>query len=124
MVHEISMLHKFPTPLLSSCCKCSLLWTVIVQRDFLAGENYHPEIIENGYRVHMKLVIRSIGARDYDHYKCISRNTIGETEGTINVYRKKLISFLIVVYFVLVNVKGSPGHPFCHYFRDIKTACV
>lgn len=67
------------------------------QRDCFAGENYHPKVIENGYRVHMELIIRKIGLQDYGHYKCISRNSMGETEGTINVYRKifKLIACLI-----------------------------
>lgn len=82
-----------------------------MQRDSFAGENYHPEIIENGYRVHMKLVIRNIGSQDYDHYKCISRNAIGETEGTINVYRKKFISLRIIValYILLVCLKIGNG---------------
>lgn len=36
----------------------------------------------------MKLVIRNIEASDYGIYKCISKNSIGETDGTINVYRE------------------------------------
>ncbi|XP_074027742.1 neurotrimin isoform X2 [Leptinotarsa decemlineata] len=48
---------------------------------------YVPEIIEEGYKVHMKLTIKSIGPKDYGVYKCISKNSLGDMEGTINVYR-------------------------------------
>nr|XP_023025528.1 uncharacterized protein LOC111513538 [Leptinotarsa decemlineata] len=35
----------------------------------------------------MKLTIKSIGPKDYGVYKCISKNSLGDMEGTINVYR-------------------------------------
>nr|CAI5826174.1 unnamed protein product [Callosobruchus analis] len=48
---------------------------------------YVPEIIEDGYKVHMKLKIRSLGPEDYGIYKCVSKNSLGDMEGSINVYR-------------------------------------
>lgn len=62
----------------------------------LLGASYHPEVIENGYEVHMKLILLRLRPEDYGLYKCVSRNSIGETEGTINVYRK--ICFVTNLY--------------------------
>lgn len=50
-------------------------------------EKYDPVTIQRNYKVHMKLTIRKIELTDYGLYKCISKNSIGETDGTINVYR-------------------------------------
>ncbi|XP_063912146.1 lachesin-like [Zophobas morio] len=48
---------------------------------------YVPEIIDSGYTVHMKLTINHLGEQDYGIYKCISKNSLGDTDGTINIYR-------------------------------------
>lgn len=45
-----------------------------------------PEIIDSGYTVHMKLTINHLGEQDYGIYKCISKNSLGDTDGTINIY--------------------------------------
>lgn len=36
----------------------------------------------------MRLIIRRINQSTYGIYKCVSKNSLGETDGTINVYRK------------------------------------
>lgn len=54
---------------------------------------YVPEIIEEGYKVHMKLTINLLGPQDYGIYRCISKNSLGDMEGTINVYRKYCLLF-------------------------------
>lgn len=33
---------------------------------------------------------------DYEMYKCVARNPRGETDGTIRLYRKFLLIFIIV----------------------------
>ncbi|RZC39382.1 I-set, Ig 3, and/or ig domain containing protein [Asbolus verrucosus] len=48
---------------------------------------YLPEIIEDGYKVHMKLTLNHLGPQDYGIYRCISKNSLGDMEGTINIYR-------------------------------------
>ncbi|CAH0553151.1 unnamed protein product [Brassicogethes aeneus] len=48
---------------------------------------YVPEIVETGFKVHMKLTINFLGPQDYGIYRCISKNSLGDMEGTINVYR-------------------------------------
>ena len=46
--------------------------------------------MENAYRVIMKLTINSVGQNDFGAYKCVSKNSLGDTDGTIKLYRKYL----------------------------------
>lgn len=57
-------------------------------RTYFLGSRYEQSLSHNAYKVHMKLFIRSVGEEDYGAYKCISRNALGEIDGTIQVYRK------------------------------------
>nr|XP_012141764.1 PREDICTED: lachesin isoform X1 [Megachile rotundata] len=52
----------------------------------LSNEKYTTEITENSYRSYMKLTIRNIQKEDFGNYRCISKNSLGETEGSIRVY--------------------------------------
>ncbi|KAL1508987.1 hypothetical protein ABEB36_003797 [Hypothenemus hampei] len=45
-----------------------------------------PEIIGDNYKVHMKLSINYLGDQDFGVYKCVSKNSQGDMEGSINVY--------------------------------------
>lgn len=37
-------------------------------------------------RAHMKLTIKNLQNADFGNYRCISKNSLGETEGSIRVY--------------------------------------
>ncbi|CAH0553154.1 unnamed protein product, partial [Brassicogethes aeneus] len=50
------------------------------------GAKYEPSIVDNAYKVHMKLTIKVITPSDYGSYKCVSKNSLGETDGTIKLY--------------------------------------
>nr|XP_012216576.1 PREDICTED: lachesin-like isoform X1 [Linepithema humile] len=50
------------------------------------GEKYVLSFSDNVYKVHMKLMIRSVAMSDYGSYKCISKNSLGETDGNIKLY--------------------------------------
>lgn len=53
------------------------------------GEKYEPEeFVTEKYKTRMKLTIISVTAEDYGTYKCLSRNALGDTDGTIKIYRK------------------------------------
>lgn len=54
----------------------------------IAGEKYEPSFSDNVYKVYMKLMIRSVAMSDYGSYKCISKNSLGETDGSIKLYRE------------------------------------
>lgn len=54
----------------------------------LPTKKYLTELSENSYRAHMRLTIKSLEAKDFGNYKCISKNSLGETEGSIRLYGK------------------------------------
>ncbi|XP_044756809.1 lachesin-like isoform X2 [Coccinella septempunctata] len=73
------------------------------------SNKYVPELIEDGYRTHMKLTLRYlIEPDDYGIYKCVSKNSVGEMEGTINVYKIPDPNSKTVG---LISGKGSSKHP-------------
>ncbi|XP_024085990.1 neurotrimin-like [Cimex lectularius] len=51
------------------------------------GAKYEPELQNNAYKVFMKLTIHSVTPSDFGSYKCVSKNSLGETDGTIKLYR-------------------------------------
>lgn len=56
-----------------------------VLHNFSDGK-YEPSYSTNGYKIHMKLTIRSIIQADYGNYKCVSKNSLGDTDGTIQLF--------------------------------------
>ncbi|ODN05030.1 Lachesin, partial [Orchesella cincta] len=55
----------------------------------LTTGKYHTDTVETNYRTHMRLTIRSLKDRDFGTYRCLSKNSLGETEGSIRLYGKK-----------------------------------
>lgn len=55
----------------------------------LSNEKYSTETKENSYRTYMRLTIRNLTIGDFGTYQCISKNSLGETEGTIRLYGKR-----------------------------------
>lgn len=49
---------------------------------------YEPSIYENDYRVVMRLTIKSVEMQDFGSYRCVAKNSLGETDGVIKLYRK------------------------------------
>lgn len=54
----------------------------------LPTKKYGTETTENSYRAHMKLTVRGLNSKDFGNYRCISKNSLGETEGSIRLYGK------------------------------------
>ncbi|XP_066258932.1 lachesin-like isoform X2 [Euwallacea similis] len=52
----------------------------------LPTKKYGAELTENSYMAHMKLTVRNLQATDFGNYRCISKNSLGETEGSIRLY--------------------------------------
>ncbi|GJQ68193.1 hypothetical protein Trydic_g10747 [Trypoxylus dichotomus] len=52
----------------------------------LPNKKYGTENMENSYRAHMKLTVRNLQVGDFGNYRCISKNSLGETEGSIRLY--------------------------------------
>ena len=53
-----------------------------------AKNRYHTELTENSYKAHMRLTIKNLKEKDFGSYRCISKNSLGETEGSIRLYGK------------------------------------
>lgn len=49
----------------------------------------------------MRLRINSLAPTDYGVYKCISKNSLGDMEGSINVYSKYYFVFILKLYLQL-----------------------
>ncbi|KAK7575631.1 hypothetical protein V9T40_011917 [Parthenolecanium corni] len=52
----------------------------------LSANKHSTETTDSSYRIHMKLTIKNLRPEDFGSYKCISKNSLGETEGTIRLY--------------------------------------
>lgn len=46
----------------------------------------------------MKLTIKNLSAGDFGNYRCVSKNSLGETEGSIRVYGKYKLNIFLTVY--------------------------
>lgn len=63
-----------------------------VRNDHVVGssdEKYETYQIANGYKVHMKLVVKNLDKEDFGVYRCVSKNALGETAGSVNLYKIK-----------------------------------
>ena len=42
--------------------------------------------MESGYKVYMKLRIRNVSKADFMEYKCLAKNSLGGSDGSITLY--------------------------------------
>lgn len=49
--------------------------------------------MENEYKMNMTLTIRNISTDHFGGYRCVVRNSLGETDGLIRLYGTKLFFF-------------------------------
>ncbi|KAJ9599289.1 hypothetical protein L9F63_010229, partial [Diploptera punctata] len=65
-------------------------WTREKGEIIAQGGKYEPMLLDNAYKVHMKLTIRSVSQSDFGSYKCVSKNSLGDTDGSIKLYRTSI----------------------------------
>nr|XP_029728472.1 opioid-binding protein/cell adhesion molecule homolog [Aedes albopictus] len=77
------------------------------------GGKYEPVLIDNAYRVVMKLSIKVVSQADFGSYRCIAKNSLGETDGAIKLYKlpKSAISS-VEMYEGRKKNKSRKGHTF------------
>lgn len=61
-------------------------------RIIISGGKFESEFNDSAYKVDMVLHIRSVGPADFGSYKCVAKNSLGETDGTIKLYSKFRLS--------------------------------
>lgn len=52
----------------------------------ISGGKFDSDFNDSAYKVDMVLHIRSVGPADFGSYKCVAKNSLGETDGTIKLY--------------------------------------
>ncbi|XP_067620610.1 uncharacterized protein DIP-theta isoform X1 [Eurosta solidaginis] len=50
------------------------------------GERFVPETFETGYKISMRLTINDVDILDFGSYRCVAKNSLGDTDGTIKLY--------------------------------------
>ena len=63
---------------------------------YFPDEKYETLIVDSGYKVYMKLHIRNVTRRDFTEYKCVAKNSLGSSDGSISLYGKITIDSLIL----------------------------
>ena len=52
----------------------------------LTDSKYETLIVDSSYKVYMKLRIRNVTKDDFMQYKCVAKNSLGGSDGTITLY--------------------------------------
>ncbi|XP_042878938.1 lachesin-like isoform X1 [Penaeus japonicus] len=61
-------------------------WTNTKGDMIVTGDRYEPIVADTTYKVYMKLRIRQVQPQDFGTFKCVAKNSLGETDGAIKVY--------------------------------------
>lgn len=54
----------------------------------VSDSNIQTSLIENSYKTRMELKILRVTKKNFGSYKCVVKNPMGDTEGTIRLYGK------------------------------------
>ena len=60
--------------------------------DVFSGGKFEPVLMDNAYKVVMRLNIKSVSQSDFGSYRCVAKNSLGDTDGTIKLYSKLFIA--------------------------------
>ncbi|XP_065335871.1 lachesin-like isoform X2 [Cloeon dipterum] len=60
-------------------------WTTERGDMIVSGDKYEAVSTDDGYKKYMMLKIRNISRKDFGSYKCVAKNSLGETDGLIKL---------------------------------------
>merc|ERR1712013_859967 len=52
----------------------------------VSNDKYEVVTVDSGYKVFMKLHIKNITKRDFIEYRCVAKNSLGHSDGSITLY--------------------------------------
>ena len=58
----------------------------------ISGDKYEAVSTDNDYKKYMMLKIRNVRHNDFGSYKCVAKNSLGETDGIIKLDGKLLVN--------------------------------
>ena len=77
--------------MLTSCNKLGILRYIFNNFSChfqFSGDKYETKTVKSGYKVYMKLRIRNVQKEDFMEYRCVAKNSLGGSDGTITLYGK------------------------------------
>lgn len=72
----------------------------------VSGEKYEAISTDSGYNKYMILKIRKLSPQDFGSYKCVAKNSLGETDGFIKLDRECCIFYDHLP--ISINLDRSP----------------
>lgn len=68
----------------------------------VSGEKYEAISTDSGYNKYMILKIRKLSPQDFGSYKCVAKNSLGETDGFIKLDRECVLLFYTPIIFIKI----------------------
>lgn len=84
----------------------------------IVGGKYEAFPMDSGYNKFMMLKIRNITKEDFGFYKCIAKNSLGETDGIIKLDGKASTTIIFLNISATLLMFLFPQY---HFFREAKT---
>ncbi|XP_043864622.1 peroxidasin homolog isoform X2 [Drosophila mojavensis] len=83
---------------------------MIISDTSRAGDKYETTSTVSGYTKYMKLKIRAVGPNDFGTYRCVAKNSLGETDGNIKLDEMPTPTTAIISEMAMLNRSyGSHG---------------
>jgi len=68
----------------------------------VSGEKYEAISTDSGYNKYMILKIRKLSPQDFGSYKCVAKNSLGETDGFIKLDRERILLFYVPIIYIII----------------------
>ena len=94
----------------------------------VADDKHEIVTVDTGYKVYMKLHIRHIARADIAEYRCVAKNSLGHSDGSISLYggqsRSDWFHGLVEVNVTRFRDRGAhAAHHNHHDHHDIRGHC-